>query len=364
MKANGGLYCTDCEKDLAVDFCHDCKLRLCDSCSSYHLRSTRLIGHTMENINYVSIGTLLQPTEVTCAKHKQVLKYFCDTCKLPCCNDCTLSKHHQTHAFRLLEETIEEDMESLKLFIPFAKQQKEEYDAYLKKAKKYLETAAKCKEESTKVVEETFQGIFDILETEKKNLLAWLDKGYETSRISFSKAHDDASILGLTVKYLEDMSKNCPKEKVSQLVNEGNKRLKGFVPNHILGFALCSRKIENTSYVETIKTAMTQISFLKNLVPHPIKFQQVHPTNSLYSQELPSMGSLVGQQMLLPCEYNGPQIPSNYFGASMHQSIPHMRTHQSQPSLKAATKLPDGKYLPENIYLPSAFTYKETQFQI
>ena len=42
---------------------------------------------------------------VTCPKHNDLLKVYCETCRQVICRDCTISEEHKTHSFNLISES-------------------------------------------------------------------------------------------------------------------------------------------------------------------------------------------------------------------------------------------------------------------
>ena len=43
-------------------------------------------------------------SSITCPKHNDLLKVYCETCRQVICRDCTISKEHKTHNFELISE--------------------------------------------------------------------------------------------------------------------------------------------------------------------------------------------------------------------------------------------------------------------
>lgn len=85
-----------------VAYCYDCQQSLCANCMMAHqfmncFEDHRLHGLTFENAdetNSAFIPTSVGDRVVFCSRHKnETLKYFCRTCNVPVCKECTLSDH-------------------------------------------------------------------------------------------------------------------------------------------------------------------------------------------------------------------------------------------------------------------------------
>ena len=48
--------------------------------------------------------TITKSALITCPKHNDPLKVYCETCRQVICRDCTISKEHKTHNFELISE--------------------------------------------------------------------------------------------------------------------------------------------------------------------------------------------------------------------------------------------------------------------
>jgi len=95
--------CHDCANGIpATNHCKNCVLNLCKDCTNYHQRCVRFVGHCIVAVSTVSQESVNQVRY--CAKHKELLKYFCENCKVVVCNDCMISNQHKEHSISLLAE--------------------------------------------------------------------------------------------------------------------------------------------------------------------------------------------------------------------------------------------------------------------
>lgn len=87
--------CTGCKsKDSsAVAHCYDCANFLCANCVMAHQFMHCFEGHRVVDLSDLDANSLnVRP--VKCLQHKQEsLKYFCFSCNIPICKDCTVADH-------------------------------------------------------------------------------------------------------------------------------------------------------------------------------------------------------------------------------------------------------------------------------
>ncbi|XP_077869784.1 tripartite motif-containing protein 2-like [Saccoglossus kowalevskii] len=112
--------CEICQEKTATHRCVDCPQFSCDVCVKMHEHIPPLKGHQVLTIDkYKEIeskGHLTLQTEVFCSDHKDSkLKFYCHTCQVPVCSDCTIVKHRvPEHIHRDLQEVADEYKTQLK----------------------------------------------------------------------------------------------------------------------------------------------------------------------------------------------------------------------------------------------------------
>ena len=97
--------CIDGSTGPAVVFCCTCRHLLCKLCHDYHKHNKILQHHQMFGLDKESLKVLpsiMKPTEHHCSHphhEKEKLKFYCETCQLLTCKDCTLVLHkdHRTN---------------------------------------------------------------------------------------------------------------------------------------------------------------------------------------------------------------------------------------------------------------------------
>ena len=109
---------------------------------------------------------------VYCSKHHEVLKYYCQQCKLVICNDCNVSKTHNGHAVALVEEIAEETRRELNEMIEDARKAQNVFNLYINEAKTFLEQVECSKDNSLRVIEDSFEEIFKCLTVSKNKMIS------------------------------------------------------------------------------------------------------------------------------------------------------------------------------------------------
>lgn len=270
------IYCTECERDKAINFCVDCTLKLCEDCAFHHKKCVRYDNHKIENIQDVSHESLVETKILICTRHEQKLRYFCETCQIPTCCDCKLSKVHRNHPFTLMDEIIDEKREQLKNLIDEARRRITKYEPYIKRVTEFVSTSEETKKNSIKEVTETFDSLIAILQSERENLCRWINETFTASRQSLKTAEDELKIVYRTADYLEQLL-TYSKHEISDVVLEGIKVLQENIKDmedvsefnsnqlrsNVFHVGACSRVVNEGSYLDMIKIAFGQISFLQ-----------------------------------------------------------------------------------------------------
>ncbi|XP_061738550.1 E3 ubiquitin-protein ligase TRIM71 [Nerophis ophidion] len=129
----GEPQCSSCdEENLATSHCLDCQEYLCDNCVRAHQRVRLTKDHFMERLgenlhlsrvnsnpgqsvalaqslqNNFTLLTLFQDHISYCPHHdNQVFLFFCETCAMPICNECSMGRH-LGHTFVYLQDAVQD----------------------------------------------------------------------------------------------------------------------------------------------------------------------------------------------------------------------------------------------------------------
>ena len=125
---------------------------MCSECEKYHKRSQRYSRHQVVNIKDASKERLDSSANRYCQQHDELLKYYCENCKINVCNDCQLSKSHQGHKISLSSEVQKSVKDSLALKITEAEKVKTILDGHVECGKKFKKEIEDEDEKSIKLV--------------------------------------------------------------------------------------------------------------------------------------------------------------------------------------------------------------------
>ena len=102
IASNYEVYCDDCidgQNIPAVVFCCTCRQFLCQLCHDHHKHSRQLSKHSMVELDQEGAKQLLtnmKPCDQYCSQpnhEENKLNFYCETCKLLVCKDCTTVAH-------------------------------------------------------------------------------------------------------------------------------------------------------------------------------------------------------------------------------------------------------------------------------
>ncbi|XP_038062724.1 tripartite motif-containing protein 3-like [Patiria miniata] len=121
------LLCETCDDgNEATHRCLDCSLNICSRCYSSHKRIPVTSNHVIATLDDVREGTVKvtkenQKPNSKCPKHKgEVTRFFCTTCQVLICRDCTVINHCKPeHSYVESDEATSKYKQSLaELFSP------------------------------------------------------------------------------------------------------------------------------------------------------------------------------------------------------------------------------------------------------
>ncbi|XP_077981888.1 E3 ubiquitin-protein ligase TRIM56-like [Glandiceps talaboti] len=102
--------CGGCKKSAASHRCIDCAMSLCQSCTDAHRNIPLTRTHSLmmlgefEKTKIENPAAVQPPVYCSSHQHNQV-KYYCDSCDVEICNECTLLDHPKPkHKYRYLKE--------------------------------------------------------------------------------------------------------------------------------------------------------------------------------------------------------------------------------------------------------------------
>lgn len=216
--------CTGCkskESD-AIARCIDCANYLCPNCVMAHQFMHCFEGHRvlpfgdLKDDKISLLGTTLTANgdkTAFCPRHKNdILKYFCRTCSVPVCKECTILEHPASlHDCEHIAEAGSKQLEIMQQYLTESKTRATE----IKHAVKTVEhSAGKLQVQYHKAqneINDTFQFYRSMLEERKQELLKELESLFSTKQIALTvvgqKAQEMVDKIYQTCDFIEKLSK-------------------------------------------------------------------------------------------------------------------------------------------------------------
>ena len=173
------LICGECECEGPVEsYCNDCQSYLCAECGAAHKRFKRYRGHNVISVQDLSV----QPKKVHyCSIHSsEVVKLYCETCKMVACRECYLEGHRQ-HGYQFVQDARKQLSDKLTFLVEDGKQKLAAFKANLGEIQNVETSAARYPEYLKATINNFFDGVIQSTEKRRHQLLAQAD----------TECHDD-----------------------------------------------------------------------------------------------------------------------------------------------------------------------------
>ncbi|XP_077981347.1 E3 ubiquitin-protein ligase TRIM45-like [Glandiceps talaboti] len=127
--------CEWCEENDATHFCRDCEQYFCGECfTTFHKKMKRASSHTVlsveehEKTKFAMQSAILSVERCKVHPHNEV-RFYCDTCQVPICSDCTIVDHRiPDHSHRYLQTVADECSKELSKMVEKLKVKAKEAD--------------------------------------------------------------------------------------------------------------------------------------------------------------------------------------------------------------------------------------------
>ena len=168
--------CIDGGSGLAEVFCCTCRQFLCKTCHDHHKRGRHLSKHSMVGLDQEGAKQLqstMKPKEYYCSQRNHEdnkLNYYCETCTLLVCRDCT-TLAHKDHGVTELSTVAEAHRGEMRGTLQHV--QDTLADAFGANQKK-MEQVEVSKHEGELAIKQAFEQLHEALEERKKALLSEL----------------------------------------------------------------------------------------------------------------------------------------------------------------------------------------------
>ena len=178
--------CIDGSTGPAVVFCCTCHHLLCMLCHDYHKHNKILHQHQMVGLDKKSLKLLpsmVKPTEHHCSKphhEKDELKFYCETCQLLTCRDCTLILH-KDHRIADMGNIAKVHRDAMREALVCAQEVTTTLTRAIDANDMMAEQVETSRENATLIINQAFEKLHHTIEKRKKTLLS------EMEAISLSK---------------------------------------------------------------------------------------------------------------------------------------------------------------------------------
>lgn len=210
------LHCTGCKsKDSnAVSRCFDCANFLCANCVMAHQFMHCFEGHRVSSLaefkRNKENGKVEKP--LYCPRHKaEELKFFCKTCSIPICKECTVFDHGRGHDCQFLADTGDKQIAQMHLIEQDGKMKVNE----LKTSAKGIEhIASRLQVQFHKAqndINDTYNFYRAMLEERKQESLKELDQAFNSKQLLISnlsvKIQEHIDKLYLGTEFVDKITK-------------------------------------------------------------------------------------------------------------------------------------------------------------
>ena len=212
------VQCTGCKtKDTnAKARCYDCANFLCENCMMAHQFMHCFEGHRVMTLTQLqnSKDDMKAEKPISCSKHKQeIYRFFCKTCNVPICKECTVFDHGKGHEYDYLREVAAMQTELLSQLAEQAKVKANDLRGMSKSLEHSSNRLQIQYHKSENEINETYNFYRTMLEERKQDSLKELDTAFNTKQASLSslsrRMHDSIETLYHGVEFIDKLLKHA-----------------------------------------------------------------------------------------------------------------------------------------------------------
>ncbi|CAH1777020.1 unnamed protein product [Owenia fusiformis] len=183
------LHCTGCKtKDTnAVARCFDCANLLCANCVMAHQFMHCFEGHHVRYLADLQNKDAKIEKTVQCLKHKHdALKYFCLTCNIPICQECTVVDHANGHNYEIISEISDGIVEKIHQMSEDSKNKANSLRGLSKSIEHTSNHLQIHYHKAQNEINETYNFYRSMIEERKQEVLKELDGAYNAKQVTLS----------------------------------------------------------------------------------------------------------------------------------------------------------------------------------
>ncbi|XP_072015349.1 E3 ubiquitin-protein ligase TRIM33-like [Amphiura filiformis] len=253
----------ECE---TVAHCSDCKGFLCSKCTDLHDNIAPLRNHRVFTVKELRSGKVdvgKDMKEEYCYEHKdQLLRFFCNTCGIPICRDCTVLEHSRPeHNYVHLENVTDGQMAEIKQLVDNCKDVVMQADSALEKSDRIkTDLKAALNKAQGMLWRATEYAKAQLLENlqDSHNALARSLRNLENARCGKIDT-EQTNLLNLKAKLHNAM------EMATQVVKSGSKH------DLALSYTALAKTLDELqhTFIIPISESLSEVEFRRDKTPQP-----------------------------------------------------------------------------------------------
>uniref|UniRef100_A0A915AKF5 RING-type E3 ubiquitin transferase n=1 Tax=Parascaris univalens TaxID=6257 RepID=A0A915AKF5_PARUN len=300
--------CTGCKSgERASAFCQDCAHFLCANCTMAHQYMHCFEGHRVDQLAHGSSPALSDKVSTCkCIQHRtQTLRYFCLTCNLAICRECTMTDHPAaTHQFELIGDVADKQMNIMESLLQDARIKHCELLEMFKMVDAAQNRLNMSLARAHQNVDDAAQTLVRMIEETRRQITKELDNAYGSRQLQLTvidkKVQQMTEKLAQTIEFTERLVKYATPTEVMVFKQLLHTRLQVF-----LAFNPDSNNILQTSCELdfpplNVNVARQQVMNLMGLVRGPNEWSPVTAVSSAAAGMPPTpIGRPPSRQMLV-----------------------------------------------------------------
>ena len=172
--------CMDGSNSPAAVFCCTCRQFLCKHCHNHHKRSRHLSKHNMVGLDQEGarqLHTTMKPRDHYCSQpshEDNKLNFYCETCSLPVCRDCT-TVTHKSHSVKEISTVANIHQMEITGALEDAKEVVTKLTGAIEGNNRMIEQVEISKRTAFLAINQAFEILQQTLEERKRTLLSELE---------------------------------------------------------------------------------------------------------------------------------------------------------------------------------------------
>ncbi|XGW15765.1 hypothetical protein V3C99_001314 [Haemonchus contortus] len=220
--------CTGCKSgERASHYCQECTHYLCTNCTMAHQYMHCFEGHRVEPICQPSMppsnAASAHERSCKCLQHRaQPLRFFCLTCNLAICRECTLVEHAQpAHQYEPITEVADKQLSTMEMLVNEARNKHMDLLEMFKQVDASQQRLSASLSRAHSQLDENVNALVRIIDEARKSAAKEIDTAFSAKQIQ----------LTMVDKRIQQMT-----EKLSQTIDFTTRLVKYASPTEVMVF--------------------------------------------------------------------------------------------------------------------------------